>query len=527
MARAWHHLGVKFDALTRPGILVGALLACVLAVLAVVADRSLVSHERAERATRDAEALEEASRAGLALRAALGSVEQAALEGRASAADVAWSVATPPIPRIPGATAKGYAQIPRASLALLLGSHDSTGSGLPEAALAAIALGDADARARVARALLAGELPVAAGDVSAVAAALGADPAAAATLERRLGQLPPRKLLPEFPAFRREIEGSRVKGWSRGGRRVVHYEVEVRSLLAAAGLEGRVSRDAGTGLPLDVPDLEGLALSFNPTPPALRPRLMRVLLWAAVLTCGAAVIALSRSLEHQRRLISRERQFLATVTHELRTPVAAVRLFGETLAQGRGNSREYGQMIADESQRLEALSERVLTAARLESEPRLADCDPLAVIEDALAPIRPRATQLGKGLVESLGPLPRACWDALAVCHAVRNLLDNALRHGATNVTVEAHEADGTLRIAVSDDGPGISRRDRSRIFERFERGPTQGTGVGLGLWLVDRVARAHGGSVDLESEPGFGARFTLLLPLQPIAPRGRREAER
>jgi signal transduction histidine kinase len=119
-----------------------------------------------------------------------------------------------------------------------------------------------------------------------------------------------------------------------------------------------------------------------------------------------------------------------------------------------------------------------------------------------------------------------ARWDADAVRRALLNLIDNAIKHGRPRGEVEAGvRADGGhVRLSVRDDGPGIARREQRRLFGRFQRGATEASGTGLGLYLVDQVARAHGGRVDLQSGEPEGCTFTLVLPRH--APGGGRRPE-
>ena len=97
-------------------------------------------------------------------------------------------------------------------------------------------------------------------------------------------------------------------------------------------------------------------------------------------------------------------------------------------------------------------------------------------------------------------------------------MLDDAIKHGrhGGQVQVRAAVEDGLVKLSVTDDGPGIVRRDRKRVFERFQRGGTETAGTGLGLYIVEQVARAHGGRVDLVTEENRGCAFTLILPVVP-----------
>jgi two-component system phosphate regulon sensor histidine kinase PhoR len=224
----------------------------------------------------------------------------------------------------------------------------------------------------------------------------------------------------------------------------------------------------------------------------------------------------------ETRALSREKAFLASVTHELRTPLAAIRLFGETLSEGRGDPQEYGALVAQESERLEVLVERVLAVTRVDERMSFTRLDPADLVRSAVALIADRAQKraiqvtLDKSLQE--GGLPNVSWDADSVRRALLNLLDNAVKHGRQGgrIDVRATLKGDSVRLAVADDGPGIERRDRKRVFGRFQRGVTEAAGTGLGLYVVDQIARAHGGRVDLETEENRGATFTLILPIEP-----------
>ena len=291
-----------------------------------------------------------------------------------------------------------------------------------------------------------------------------------------------------------------------------------------AGLaDAAPSGDAASRRIVAVPDVGGFELVVSAELPSPRPiRTLRAILWAAVLTLILGLAAALRALRREATAVSREKRFLASVTHELRTPLAAIRLFGETLAKGRGNSEEYGALVAQESERLEALVDRVLAVTRMEEAPSFARVQPAEIIGSAVRLMAARAERrmvtidwqppsTGAGVLE-------ATWDEEAVRQALLNLLDNAIRHGGSGgqVKVTAERQGEALRVSVADDGPGIPQRDRKRIFGRFERSETESVGNGLGLALVERVAQAHGGCVDLVTERNQGSTFTLVLPLLP-----------
>jgi signal transduction histidine kinase len=247
-------------------------------------------------------------------------------------------------------------------------------------------------------------------------------------------------------------------------------------------------------------------------------------LWLSAVAGVVGLLALRRALAREARAVDRERAFLAGVTHELRTPLTTIRVLGETLAEGRGEPREYGSLVARESERLEALVERVLTLTRVEQVPRFGPVDPGELLRSAVAVVTPRAERRSTRIECRVEPsLPECRWDGEAVRRALLNLLDNAVAHGREggHVEVAAATSGGQLALSVADDGPGIGSSDRRRIFGRFERGATEAPGTGLGLYLVEEVARAHGGRVDLVTAEGRGSTFTIVLPARPPGSEG------
>ena len=239
--------------------------------------------------------------------------------------------------------------------------------------------------------------------------------------------------------------------------------------------------------------------------------------------------ALAR-LEAQRGELERANQhksaFLAQMSHELRTPLNAVNGFSEVLLErmfGELNEKqdEYLHDILSSGQHLLALINDILDLAKVEAGGMELEVEPLALrplLESGLSVVRERAARHGIALTLELGDgvdLVEA--DPLRLKQAVFNLLANAVKFTPDGGRVRlSAEIDGeTVRIAVQDTGSGIAAGDLGRIFEEFQQaGATPGTeGTGLGLALTRRFVELHGGHVEVESEPGAGSRFTIVLP--------------
>lgn len=227
-----------------------------------------------------------------------------------------------------------------------------------------------------------------------------------------------------------------------------------------------------------------------------------------------------------RRLDQVRRDFVANVSHELKTPVGALALLSETLEEAADDPvavRRFTAQMRRESRRLTALVQEIIDLSRLQEPDALVDSELIdvdAVITEAADRVRVEAESRRITLAVGGQAGLHVFGDADLLTTAVRNLLDNALRHsdplGRVSVGV-ARDGD-KVRIAVVDQGEGIPPEQQERIFERFYRGdPARARrtgGTGLGLSIVKHVAADHGGEAEVWSKPGAGSTFTLVLPL-------------
>jgi two-component system phosphate regulon sensor histidine kinase PhoR len=264
---------------------------------------------------------------------------------------------------------------------------------------------------------------------------------------------------------------------------------------------------------------------------ARRRRLLEMsLLGLSCVVVVAGVVALLLATFQERRLAQLRGEFVANVSHELKTPLALVRMFGELLMTGRvaneEKQRQYLSIIVRESERLTALIENVLDFARVERGKvayDFAPADVSAVVARAVDACRYRAETEGMRLEvvndDPSAPTVEAVIDERAVQLAVINLVENAIKYapGTDVVRVElAREGTKDVAIKVVDHGPGIDPADYERIFERFYRGKRAADvrGSGIGLSLVEHVVDAHEGEVFVRATPGGGATFVIRLPV-------------
>lgn len=230
------------------------------------------------------------------------------------------------------------------------------------------------------------------------------------------------------------------------------------------------------------------------------------------------------TVDELRRLSSLRADFVSLVSHELRSPMAAVIGSARTLQarwrELRPEQREaFLAVIADETSRLSALVGDVLDTSRIEAGTfgyRFSDVDLAEILRDSIA-----AAEIGQDEVrlatELPAGLPAVRGDAERLRQLLDNLISNAIKYSDSGgeVQVAASTDNGHVVVRVRDAGPGISAEHQSQIFEKFGRaGGSAKPGTGLGLFLARSFAEAHGGSLEVESTPGEGSTFTLRVPL-------------
>jgi len=220
--------------------------------------------------------------------------------------------------------------------------------------------------------------------------------------------------------------------------------------------------------------------------------------------------------------------FVAAVSHEMKTPIAGIQAMAEMLADGRvtdpARAHAYAERIRAEAARLGAGVRNVLDAARIERDPtsivRRTPVEPGALVTDLAAVMRPVFEGRGFRFHVVATPSPRPIpIDADAFGHVLANLLDNAAKFSTERreIDVDAGPVEQGYRVVVADRGPGVPPAERARIFERFERGEHARTmalpGVGLGLHVARTLVRAHGGTIEVGDREGGGARFVVVWP--------------
>jgi signal transduction histidine kinase len=257
----------------------------------------------------------------------------------------------------------------------------------------------------------------------------------------------------------------------------------------------------------------------------------QVLVWTGSLTTFAVILIAGLAawtLNRQLALSELKNTSVATVAHELRTPLASMRMLVDTLRERRyrGDEQlhEYLALIATENERLSRLAENFLTFSRLERGTQLLRLESVAPLEVAVAAVQPlRARLEAPGVTFTLAmpdALPPVRGDREALAQVLTNLLDNALKYTTDpkRITLKAEQRDAVVAFIVEDNGLGMNAEERRAIFEPFyqvdQRLSRSGSGCGLGLSIVRRLVAAHEGEITVAAEPGKGSVFTVKIPL-------------
>jgi len=256
------------------------------------------------------------------------------------------------------------------------------------------------------------------------------------------------------------------------------------------------------------------------------------LIAASALAALTGFVAAYRAFRRQQHLGEMKSNFVSSVSHELRAPIASVRLMAENLEGGKihepDKQKEYFSFIVQECRRLSSLVENVLDFSRIEQGRKQYEFEPtdlIALTQTTVKLMEPYAVEKGVKL-EIFNRQPATVniemnVDGGAIQQAMVNLIDNAVKHSAKGQTVKVviESAPSVVHLSVSDHGPGIPAAEHEMIFERFYRRGSElrreTQGVGIGLSVVKHIVEAHGGRMIVQSEPGKGSRFTIELPVR------------
>jgi len=239
-------------------------------------------------------------------------------------------------------------------------------------------------------------------------------------------------------------------------------------------------------------------------------------------------ILLGRDISRESETSRLKMEFVHNISHELKTPLTLIRLYAETV-QRKKNLREEDrsesyEIITKESERLSHLINNVLDFSRIDmgrKEFKFKKESLSRIVQETLDSYRSHLEKKGFSVNGQIDRnLPEMIFDAEAIASILVNLLSNAMKFSpdAKEVTVRLFMRDRWAVLQVEDKGIGIARQEQAEIFKRFYRvkqsADTQTQGSGLGLTLVKHITEAHGGMVEVESEPGKGSVFSILLPL-------------
>jgi signal transduction histidine kinase len=336
-----------------------------------------------------------------------------------------------------------------------------------------------------------------------------------------------------FPAALNAVMPDQDQGDSTHPRTafMVRTDRETNPLAASASWDGgsaeveRAFQDVFSGLILGI-KLRGNTIA-NISAQFLRTHFL--VLGALSLLMGAGMIFTYRSVARELALAKLKGDFVSNVSHELRTPLALIRLYAETLELGRISSaekkHEYYEIIRKESERLTSLINNILDFSRIESgkkEYNFRETDVADLVRSTLESYRFEIEQSGFQFEQKIdSDVPPLLLDREAIARSLLNLVNNALKYSLTDkyLGINLYRRNDAINLEVIDHGIGIPAKEQPKIFEKFYRvgDPLvhNTKGSGLGLSLVCHIVQAHGGEVAVESAPGRGSKFTIILPMQ------------
>lgn len=350
-------------------------------------------------------------------------------------------------------------------------------------------------------------------------------------------------------AFIAGMAAGRPRGTSAGAHPVPHRS---RVLIGALTFPVVVARSDGAIAFANARAEEwGLALSTRILPPAVRALAARAVTSGAMVDAeirlargvGRATVSVfavaqpvpgedlvvitAHDLESHAAAEVARREFVVNVSHELKTPIGALRLLGDAVSEAADEPvrvKKFAERMVIEADRLAGLAEQIIHLSRVQATETVFDPRPVSVagvLADAIVALDTVAASRKVTVRADDLPEVTVSGDAGLLGMACRNLLENAILYSpeGSMVTVTVTIERGIVTVAILDRGIGIPQHEHTRVFERFYRADEararESGGSGLGLAIVKHVARQHGGSVEVWSEPGVGSTFTLRLPVE------------
>jgi len=259
-------------------------------------------------------------------------------------------------------------------------------------------------------------------------------------------------------------------------------------------------------------------------------RTLYLLLFAGIVAVIAVGIAVTvRAAAHEAEVLRLKAEFVSNVSHELKTPLTLIRMFGETLESGlvvdEAKRKEFSSIIRTESERLTHLIDNVLDFSKMDAGKKayqFEEADLVEVVRSTVDAYRFHARDLGFEIDSHFSDEPIfAQIDKDAISQAILNVLSNATKYSDAEkyIRVEVAQQGPAAKISVEDRGVGIPKESLGKIFDKFYRAPTEKTretrGTGLGLTLTKHIVEAHSGTIEVESTVGKGSVFTIRIPIE------------